>query len=255
MWDLPPHLERLLAGAKLVILKGDANYRRLVGDAIWPAETPFVDVAAHFPAPLLALRTLKSDPVVGLPAGLVAQLDGIDRGWRVNGRRGLVQFLPGTPQVGRSELLRRLRESRTRLDAALAKLPPVRRVEPGVLGTWSVKDILTHIIAHEQRALQELQYALRGERLEIDHGAGDAFNAQAVADSRALAYEEVRARWDRSFQQIVAAVESLAEDAFAPASRVTAALDDSIDGALANNTYEHYAEHMAHIEAWLDGRR
>lgn len=45
----------------LVFLKGDANYRRLIGDRLWPTDTPFSDVAGYFPAKLCALRTLKAE--------------------------------------------------------------------------------------------------------------------------------------------------------------------------------------------------
>ncbi len=91
---MPPRFGRLFRDAALVIIKGDANYRRMVGDALWPADTPFTDVTSYFPAPLLALRTLKSDPVVGLPAGMDEKLNGLDARWRVNGRRGVIQFKP-----------------------------------------------------------------------------------------------------------------------------------------------------------------
>jgi hypothetical protein len=95
LWELPDELARELSSARLVILKGDAHYRRAVGDALWPPEAPFSDVTAYFPAPLLALRTLKSDTIVGLPHGMAAQLDGEDPRWRVNGQRG-VASLGGT---------------------------------------------------------------------------------------------------------------------------------------------------------------
>jgi hypothetical protein len=91
LWDLPPRLARVFAGSSLAIIKGDANYRRMVGDAIWPPETPMRRVVDYFPCPLLALRTLKSDPVVGLPAGVAERLDSVDDQWRVNGRRGVLQ--------------------------------------------------------------------------------------------------------------------------------------------------------------------
>jgi hypothetical protein len=52
---------------------------------------PFSTVMAYFNAPLLALRTLKSDPIVGLPSGLATSLEGIDPDWRVNAQRGLIQ--------------------------------------------------------------------------------------------------------------------------------------------------------------------
>ena len=91
LWDMPPRLWRTFQDARLVIVKGDANYRRMVGDAIWPTEMPFSTVMAYFNAPLLALRTLKSDPIVGLPPGLATSLEGIDPEWRVNAQRGLIQ--------------------------------------------------------------------------------------------------------------------------------------------------------------------
>ena len=92
LWEMPPRFRDFFAGAALVISKGDANYRRIVGDALWQPETPFSTVTAYFPAPLLALRTLKSPPIVGLPPGMAARLDGEDAAWRVNGKRGVAQF-------------------------------------------------------------------------------------------------------------------------------------------------------------------
>jgi hypothetical protein len=91
LWQLPPRLEKTLQGGRLAIVKGDANYRRMVGDTIWPPETPLAAATTQFPCPILALRTLKSDPLMGLPAGLAARLDALDDQWRINGRRGILQ--------------------------------------------------------------------------------------------------------------------------------------------------------------------
>lgn len=93
LWEMPPRFESFFGRAALVIFKGDANYRRIVGDALWQPETPFAQVVgAYFPAPLLALRSLKSDPIIGLAPGVARRLDGEDALWRVNGRRGVAQF-------------------------------------------------------------------------------------------------------------------------------------------------------------------
>lgn len=92
LWEIPENMVRGFSDARLVIIKGDANYRRMVGDAVWQADTPFSTVTGYFPAPLLALRTLKSDPIAGLKTGLDAKLNGIDDAWRVNGQRGVIQF-------------------------------------------------------------------------------------------------------------------------------------------------------------------
>ncbi|MEO0564530.1 MAG: damage-control phosphatase ARMT1 family protein [Chloroflexota bacterium] len=92
MWEMPRQLASVLDGSQLVIVKGDANYRRLVGDALWPATTHFADVVRYFPAPVLALRTLKSDPIVGLTASQVIALEDADADWRTNGQRGVIQL-------------------------------------------------------------------------------------------------------------------------------------------------------------------
>jgi hypothetical protein len=91
LWDMPPRLNDLFQKAAFVILKGDANYRRLTGDAVWLPETPFGEVTKYFPAPLLTLRTMKSDVVVGLPPGKADQLSATSDSWRSSGRYGMIQ--------------------------------------------------------------------------------------------------------------------------------------------------------------------
>jgi len=93
--QLPGELVRRFRACDLVILKGDANYRRLCSDAHWPHSTPFSDVVDYFPAPLVALRTLKSELIVGLSPGTSEQLSADEPEWLVNGRRGVIQaWLP-----------------------------------------------------------------------------------------------------------------------------------------------------------------
>jgi hypothetical protein len=90
--DAPAGLAARLGAAGLVVLKGDLNYRRLVGDAAWPAATSFAD-AVQLPGPVAVLRTLKSDVVVGADPRVVAGLDADTPGWRSEGSRALVQVL------------------------------------------------------------------------------------------------------------------------------------------------------------------
>ncbi len=92
LWERPSRLARVLDGATAVVLKGDANYRRAVGDAIYPDGVSFAAATDYFPAPLICLRTMKSDALAGLAPGRSAQLDAVDRDWRINGRRGVIQL-------------------------------------------------------------------------------------------------------------------------------------------------------------------
>lgn len=89
--DMPADLAGDLATATMTVLKGDLNYRRLVADLHWPATTPFAETTGYFPSPLIALRTLKSDVVVGLAARHVIELDATDPQWRTSGEHALIQ--------------------------------------------------------------------------------------------------------------------------------------------------------------------
>ncbi len=89
--EMPTDLRDDFATATLTIMKGDLNYRRLVQDRLWPTTTPFADVTAYFPGPVAALRTLKSDVVVGLDGRTVSELDASGDGWRTSGTHGLIQ--------------------------------------------------------------------------------------------------------------------------------------------------------------------
>ena len=71
-WALPDATCAELSRSDLVIVKGDANYRRLLNDAKWELDTPFEDVTRRFPAPLLALRTLKAELGAGFPGRLAS---------------------------------------------------------------------------------------------------------------------------------------------------------------------------------------
>ncbi|KAL9008589.1 MAG: hypothetical protein Q9173_006301 [Seirophora scorigena] len=109
-WRLPktaPSLYEDLKESELVIFKGDLNYRKLTGDAMWPSTTPFATAIG----PLghgsgirtLALRTCKADVVVGLTAGLDeerrdAEGGGGDSGarkWAWSGKWAVIQFCDG----------------------------------------------------------------------------------------------------------------------------------------------------------------
>jgi hypothetical protein len=91
----PPHIGTALASATMVVFKGDANYRRVVGDALWPPAEDFSAACSGLKYPLLCLRTMKSDAILGLPPGLADRLDQEDPQWRVDGRRGVAQaFFP-----------------------------------------------------------------------------------------------------------------------------------------------------------------
>ncbi|WP_344749020.1 damage-control phosphatase ARMT1 family protein [Streptosporangium vulgare] len=92
--EMPVGMREDFASASLTIMKGDLNYRRLVGDRAWPHTTPFAEATAYFPGPVAALRTLKSEVAVGLDGDVVKALEATGRPWLTTGAHGLIQARP-----------------------------------------------------------------------------------------------------------------------------------------------------------------
>ncbi len=92
-WEIPDLLKSDLSGANLIVIKGDANYRRLLGDRHWDFTTNFADIVSYFPAPILALRTLKSEVVAGLKPEVIEEVAKSDSDWLTNGQWGVIQLV------------------------------------------------------------------------------------------------------------------------------------------------------------------
>jgi uncharacterized protein with ATP-grasp and redox domains len=91
-WRMPTELHSEHEGAALTILKGDANYRRLLGDLHWPHDTSFAELLDYWPGSVAALRTCKSGVLVGTPPEVeaAAAAEHPDK-WLVGGLYGCVQ--------------------------------------------------------------------------------------------------------------------------------------------------------------------
>ena len=91
----PEHLAEL-AGADLVIYKGNSNDRKLTNDGYWPKTTPF-SMAMGLLAKMhggkrvrtLVLRTCKADVFVGLRA---EQEEKLEEGWTRYGKYGVISY-------------------------------------------------------------------------------------------------------------------------------------------------------------------
>ncbi|GKY98605.1 hypothetical protein MPSEU_000817200 [Mayamaea pseudoterrestris] len=98
MWDMTEPLRSNMASqCDLAFVKGDANYRRLLGDCKWDMTADFEDVVgAYFACPICALRTLKAEIGCGMAATEIQRAKDMDDNWMVNGRFGVLQFGSGT---------------------------------------------------------------------------------------------------------------------------------------------------------------
>ena len=92
--QLPESLSAQLATYDLAILKGDANYRRVIGDRHWDPTIDFADVTAYFPTSVVSLRTLKAELIVGLTSEQLEDFQkNAESDWMINGKRGMISFM------------------------------------------------------------------------------------------------------------------------------------------------------------------
>jgi hypothetical protein len=154
--------------------------------------------------------------------------------------------------VPKDDVLARLRDNHERLEAALAALTDEEIVEERTVGDRSVRDVIAAVVAREQRALERLRRAARGERPSADTAGAFERSVEAV---RALPPKLLRAAMRTSFEQVVAAVEGLSDEDFGPTGRVVRALNDSIHMTLAYDTYGFYADRCRDLEAVARARR
>lgn len=98
-WTGPQHFPAFpndileeLSASNLVILKGDANYRRLLSDRKWEPWTDMGSVVSYFPTSFVALRTMKSEIVVDIDAALFKKLNHEQPDWQIKGELGIIRF-------------------------------------------------------------------------------------------------------------------------------------------------------------------
>jgi hypothetical protein len=88
---VPDDVWQAFAACDVLVLKGDCNYRRLVGDVPWRADDRST-LADHcqLPAPVIAVRTLKAEVLVGADLARCAEVATGCGDWLVSGRFGII---------------------------------------------------------------------------------------------------------------------------------------------------------------------
>lgn len=145
-------------------------------------------------------------------------------------------------------------------EALLAGLSPAQRVTPGVIGEWSVKDILAHIAEHARRAYRWLEIRVRGQIPEVFQPYAmpepdlARLNDQIYRQYRNHSLAEVRANFEQAYLEGLAWVRSAADADLFEAQLLALAGGEPLWEAVAANTYWHYTEHAQDICRWLEAQ-
>ena len=151
--------------------------------------------------------------------------------------------------MNRGQLLKKVDARWQDLLASYAGLSAAEMNEPGVTGTWSVKDIIAHVTVWEEEALTHLPVILarrKPPRYSVTHGGINAFNAQMTQRNRELPLAEVLRRRDGTHRRLLEFVEGVPESECGG--------DTRFRRRLRLDTYGHYAVHTRAIRAWRERR-
>jgi len=92
-YEMPNELFAELQSSDLIIIKGDANYRRVFGDRKIPMTELPVKFTTYLPTKSFAIRILKSEIMLGLDRQIIFSLNKSDKRWLSDGRYGIIQEL------------------------------------------------------------------------------------------------------------------------------------------------------------------
>ena len=149
--------------------------------------------------------------------------------------------------MDRQRLLKQLDKAWAAFKESYAGLTGSQLTEPGVVGNWSVKDILAHVTTWEEEALKALPLILQGRRpprYSVTYGGIDAFNAKMVDQKRDLSLSEVLRQQEETHHRIIDYVQSAPEEQFIKETRFRR--------RLRLDTYSHYPEHARMILEWRE---
>jgi hypothetical protein len=151
--------------------------------------------------------------------------------------------------VNRQQLLNRLDTAWKEFQASYAGLASSRLTEPGVVGDWSVKDIIAHVTWWDEEALRHLPAIMAGDRpprYSVAYGGIDAFNAMMAERKRDVPLPDILTQQHDTHQRLIDFIESVPEEHFTR--------DTRFRRRLRLDTYGHYAIHTKAIREWRKQR-
>lgn len=150
------------------------------------------------------------------------------------------------PRPGsKAELLNAIDRERSALNTLLATLTPEQMAMPGVVGEWSVKDVLAHLVEWEQMVLGWYGAGLRGETPQLP---APGYNWSQTPQLNQLIYEkhrdrpldEVLAQYQSSHAEIMAVIRQLPDDELFGMQKYAWTSNNTLGAYFVSATSSHY---------------
>ena len=152
-----------------------------------------------------------------------------------------------------------LDEVRVRLLEALSPLPDEAMSKPGMVGEWSIADVLAHFVNWEAELVTALNRIDQGRKpgrlLEAMQDRG-AYNAERMAETRGRDLDRIFGDLQAVRVQLEEWLEEFSTQELEQPGRVPGAKNMPLWRLIAAASFEHEASHLpeleAYAEAWLE---
>ncbi|MDX9992219.1 MAG: ClbS/DfsB family four-helix bundle protein [Anaerolineales bacterium] len=152
--------------------------------------------------------------------------------------------------LNKKELTEKIMAGRKQLDAALARVDNERMPLIVLQGKWSVKDLLAHLGFWEERVVSLFQTLRAGKTPDAAPDL-DSLNAQVLTSSRKQSVEEIRRQEQKAYQKVLTVVREASDAELFDAAHFAWTEGRPFCDLIADNTYNHYEEHLPSVLAWL----
>ncbi|MHA1933683.1 MAG: ClbS/DfsB family four-helix bundle protein [Candidatus Thorarchaeota archaeon] len=156
----------------------------------------------------------------------------------------------------KERIIESIHTERRRLEKNLSSLSDADMLEPGVIGEWSVKDIMAHLFDWEQRFLGWYEAGLRGEVPEtpapgLKWSQLRILNQKVFEKHQNRTLDEIKTEFQSSFEIVLDTLDGISEEDMFGAGRFAWTERDTIAGYVLANTTNHYRWAKTRIRGWV----
>jgi hypothetical protein len=159
--------------------------------------------------------------------------------------------------MDKQELIQKLEQSREEFLDTIEGLSEDEMEQPGAMEGWSVKDILAHIALWESELVKLLFQARQGRKPATVHFSGESVderNAKWHHQSKERPLERVLDDFHCVRNQTVRRVEAFPDRDLDDPQRFPWLQGEPLWKWIAEDSFEHEAEHTADIRKWREQR-
>jgi len=145
----------------------------------------------------------------------------------------------------KNRLLETIQIERSALEGFLAELTAAQMTQPGIVGEWSVKDVLAHLIEWEHMVLSWYSAGLQG-KVPVTPAEGfnwaqlPQLNRQIYEKHRDRALADIQKEFKSSFKKMLSTIRSLSEEDLFTRGRFAWTKNNTLGAYFISSTSSHY---------------